>query len=718
MRGSREDDPPSEGLFGPVLVYDRKYRGLTFVSEEQVRKAVTRLLSVLHANGLECADKLLRRLVNANNIDFMNAISVLDYIEPQFHLDSFSPLSLIGSGGFGSVFKAVHKFDGKEYALKVVSGIRSPRDLDLARSEVAIMARLSHENIIQYVTSWLEYGLIPEVDEVDTGDSVSWSEKHFSSDVTSLSQEPKASSCRSCSSDSADDLSECAKRYPDENLSLSLKGTELIPVNNGAGTSGKASGSHLPRLRLPPMTLFIQLELCQYNLAHWLEDRNRRVGSVRSADQSGESSFWWPTVPHAPVRWLTDQIARGVAYLHSKKMMHRDLKPENVLLCGPDLSDLNDAPCACVPGHLQHTCNASTPSKPQHTDRSHSCYHQLVVKICDFGLARVLSSARRSCFTSSFQQLEHGVNTVPENSANCCGLGSDPLDREGRSPSMSAPAFHTYAPLEVNNGQADLNRLRDSEPATAASSRRHRISPEGVGKQSNSYLKNGEALGTISRTKSSFLLTANLGSALYSAPEAQTPTAPGSYAEPRAFYDYKADIYSMGVIFLQMLYPFSTLHELINCIQRINGSSVDNNLSSNQSSSPFSASSAVYQSTSSLRLFPPGFVASWPYESQIIARMLSLQTQVRPSAAELLHLLSATSEFPDLTNHRITSDTRSELHCYQNDLSPSVKSISSTPASSGGACFNKMIDCLLWRIRELEQERDDALKRLADHGLP
>ncbi|KAF6773941.1 hypothetical protein AHF37_07205, partial [Paragonimus kellicotti] len=59
------------------------------------------------------------------------------------------------------------------------------------------------------------------------------------------------------------------------------------------------------------------------------------------------------------------------------------------------------------------------------------------------------------------------------------------------------------------------------------------------------------------------LLTANLGSAIYAAPE----TVVKSFS--RASYDHKADVFSVGVIFLQLFYPFHTLHELIDCLQGI-----------------------------------------------------------------------------------------------------------------------------------------------------
>ena len=83
------------------------------------------------------------------------------------------------------------------------------------------------------------------------------------------------------------------------------------------------------------------------------------------------------TISIAHVQWITQQLLVALEYLHSAHVLHRDLKPANVLLSG--------------------TCD---------------------VKICDFGLARVvdeedwaLNEQRRLTQTPLARQASDGAST-------------------------------------------------------------------------------------------------------------------------------------------------------------------------------------------------------------------------------------------------------------------------------------------------------------------
>ncbi|XP_008492225.1 interferon-induced, double-stranded RNA-activated protein kinase isoform X1 [Calypte anna] len=70
------------------------------------------------------------------------------YTMDETFLKNFKNIELIGEGGFGNVFKATAKLDGLTYAVK-----RVPLKRNVNR-EVEQLARLKHENIVQYHWSW------------------------------------------------------------------------------------------------------------------------------------------------------------------------------------------------------------------------------------------------------------------------------------------------------------------------------------------------------------------------------------------------------------------------------------------------------------------------------------------------------------------------------------------------------------------------------------
>lgn len=77
----------------------------------------------------------------------------------------FKEIEPIGSGGFGRIFKAKHRIDGKIYAIK-----RVKYDSEKVEREVKALAALSHPNIIQYYHCW-EGTDYSDPDSGESGDS-------------------------------------------------------------------------------------------------------------------------------------------------------------------------------------------------------------------------------------------------------------------------------------------------------------------------------------------------------------------------------------------------------------------------------------------------------------------------------------------------------------------------------------------------------------------
>lgn len=65
-------------------------------------------------------------------------------------LSDFDSIERMGKGGFGHVYKARHKLEGRYYAVKIV------RSKAKSLREVEALASLQHCNIVRYCTTWME----------------------------------------------------------------------------------------------------------------------------------------------------------------------------------------------------------------------------------------------------------------------------------------------------------------------------------------------------------------------------------------------------------------------------------------------------------------------------------------------------------------------------------------------------------------------------------
>ncbi|KAG5508809.1 hypothetical protein JKF63_05308 [Porcisia hertigi] len=151
----------------------------------------------------------------------------------------------------------------------------------------------------------------------------------------------------------------------------------------------------------PPKITMI-FELCDCDLRRFMESRPKRLLDAETE-----------------MRPILKQIFIGLEYLHSRSVVHRDMKPQNIFVNvrAPDFAALTTPPClhhrhskptnrngvpAAVGGDGLVTEGCSGPSKPFGEEDSTSLWektvtatsggrlpNQLIVKIGDFGLARV-----------------------------------------------------------------------------------------------------------------------------------------------------------------------------------------------------------------------------------------------------------------------------------------------------------------------------------------
>ncbi|KAJ2722072.1 hypothetical protein GGI07_003559 [Coemansia sp. Benny D115] len=183
------------------------------------------------------------------------------------------------------------------------------------------------------------------------------------------------------------------------------------------------------------------------------------------------------------------------------------------------------------------------------------------------------------------------------------------LQREASGIGMSAPMHPvpqiTFIPRIGDFGLATKATLGLRTPATGTAA----ATSASV---SNNSGDDGPANGTSMPLSSTAMplcssdyswRTSNVGTITYAAPEQLR-----EQQQQQNGYDEKADIYSLGIIFFELYYPFATAMERIVTIRQLREDGV----------------------------FPPEFLQMWPREATLILRLMDPDPDKRPSAREIL----------------------------------------------------------------------------------
>lgn len=122
-------------------------RNLYTDNHKAIRQMYVDYLIGLISQNHEPNDNGINSFISINNLKVNNSLYAMNFTE----------LQLLGSGGFGSVYKVLNKIDMREYAVKIVPFINvdDPNNIR-AFNEVRCLSELTHENIARYYTSWLE----------------------------------------------------------------------------------------------------------------------------------------------------------------------------------------------------------------------------------------------------------------------------------------------------------------------------------------------------------------------------------------------------------------------------------------------------------------------------------------------------------------------------------------------------------------------------------
>ncbi|CAG7732579.1 unnamed protein product [Allacma fusca] len=72
------------------------------------------------------------------------------------YLEEFKPIQCLGRGGFGVVFEAKKIIDDRNYAVKRIPLPNREKSRDKVMREVKALAKLDHRNIVRYFNAWIE----------------------------------------------------------------------------------------------------------------------------------------------------------------------------------------------------------------------------------------------------------------------------------------------------------------------------------------------------------------------------------------------------------------------------------------------------------------------------------------------------------------------------------------------------------------------------------
>ncbi|KAJ1678136.1 hypothetical protein EV182_004697, partial [Spiromyces aspiralis] len=415
------------------------------------------------------------------------------------------------------------------------------------------------------------------------------------------------------------------------------EGVELAEL----GPSMKAIGPKIwdrgiPLLEVPSaLTLFVQMQLCHTNLQEYLRQRAIRIASrppdlklIRCGSPLIGTADHDPLVDPVQNMRIFRAIVEGVKCIHENNLIHRDLKPANIFL-DIQFDDKGES----------SSSNSNYNGKALSSGVRHP--GELEDGAEDFAYPSL--SKQQINWDRVFGEPVHPPSPSKEDTASGAGAEpslpqalaeggagtSDPPSSSARSPlsgdcTLPTLPICTLPYLRGHDWDHSSNRSHDHRHCCHDSPRRGvnikpLIGDFGLATTLNVILNSNydsEAAGTDSHDSSSSgphptpalwpdlayqAHTSNVGTVTYAAPE-QLNVSPLSQ-----FYSQKADIYSLGIIFFELYYPFATQMERTIVLKELREGRLPNE-----------------------------FVTQWPKEAAFVLMLTAQDPELRPTASDIL----------------------------------------------------------------------------------
>lgn len=251
----------------------------------------------------------------------------------------FDELGVIGKGGYGTVYRALNKIDGQEYAIKKVVLDDYDSNSEFASQdkfirEVQTFARISnHPNVVRYYAAWTE----PIDSDVDS--KLLSHSKTLLAEHNNIIDSEGESDIEFMASTTNDIINEDAtvknskikiktkmftQKTHRSKSSLSEEADSMLPesIRQQNEFINSSSAAHIRRRSPSPAkdskkksaVLYIQMQLCPFSdLRRWIAKRGENTSTLENLA-------------------VFRQIVEGVNHIHQKGFVHRDIKPENIFI--------------------------------------------------------------------------------------------------------------------------------------------------------------------------------------------------------------------------------------------------------------------------------------------------------------------------------------------------------------------------------------------------
>ena len=147
------------------------------VDKDIVDKDTFRVIEILKkkCNSIDYGENKFKCIINmlieldilSSNMEINNIIiphSNKIPISSLRYKTEYKQLSLIGYGGFGQVYTVQNILDNNSYAIKkIILSSKNLVEIKLVLTEIDILSKLQHQNIVRYYNSWIE----PIFDDLD-----------------------------------------------------------------------------------------------------------------------------------------------------------------------------------------------------------------------------------------------------------------------------------------------------------------------------------------------------------------------------------------------------------------------------------------------------------------------------------------------------------------------------------------------------------------------